>query len=149
MYKRQVYDKNNYVIAAVIVGEAKGTSANYAYILTAAKSEERLSDGTTIWEFEAVVDGKVVTLKTNSKFSSVISKMCIRDSLRLRLGLRLPGGGAVRLRLDCGGGRRGRAFLRRQGGSGQQGQGQRRRQQQGGYSLLHVGSSLYPSAAPP
>ncbi len=70
-----VYDKNNYIIASVVIGEAKGNNANYAYILTAAKSEERLSDGTTIWEFEAVVDGKVVTLKTNSKFSSVISSL--------------------------------------------------------------------------
>ncbi len=69
-----VYDKNNYIIASVVIGEAKGGNANYAYILTAATFEERV-DGNTVWGFDAIVDGKIVHLTTSSKFSSVISKL--------------------------------------------------------------------------
>lgn len=70
-----LYNKDNYIIASIILGEAKGSDANYAYILTAATSEERLDDGSHVWEFDAVVDGKIVTLKTNSKFTKVISDL--------------------------------------------------------------------------
>ncbi len=69
-----VYDKNNYVIAAVIVGEAKGTSANYAYILTAAESEEIIDD-TYYWTFKAVVDGAEQKLTVKSKFANTINSL--------------------------------------------------------------------------
>ncbi len=70
-----LYNKDNYIIASIILGEAKGSDANYAYILTAATSEEHLDDGSHVWEFDAIVDGKIVTLKTNSKFTKVISDL--------------------------------------------------------------------------
>ncbi|MEY8420841.1 S-layer homology domain-containing protein, partial [Oscillospiraceae bacterium 44-5] len=70
-----LYDKDNFIIASVILGEAKGSNANYAYILSAATSEEQLADGGTVYTFDAVVDGKVTSLKTNSKFEKVISDL--------------------------------------------------------------------------
>ena len=69
-----LYDKDNYIIASVVVGEAKGTNANYAYVLTAAKSEE-IRDGKYYWTFDAVLDGKIQTLTVESEFASTINAL--------------------------------------------------------------------------
>ena len=69
-----LYDKDNYIIASVVIGDAKGTSANYAYILTAATGEAIRND-TYYWTFDAVVDGTIQTLTVESKFSSTINDL--------------------------------------------------------------------------
>ena len=53
------------------VADATGSVANYAYILSGAKSEEKIGD-TYYWEFEAILDGQVQTLTAKSKYSSTI-----------------------------------------------------------------------------
>ena len=71
-----VYDKDNYIIASIVVGEAQGSIANYAYILdTDADVEWIDNDGTYYWEFDAVVDGEVVTLTVRSKYEDVFSDL--------------------------------------------------------------------------
>ena len=69
-----VFDKNNYIIASVVLGETKGSSANYVYTLTAAKEEE-IRDGKYYWKFDAVVDGTIQTLTVQSKFSNTIKDL--------------------------------------------------------------------------
>ena len=69
-----LYDKNNYIIASVVLGETKGSSANYVYTLTAAKSEE-YRNGKYYWTFDAVVDGTIQTLTVESKFSNTIKDL--------------------------------------------------------------------------
>lgn len=78
-----VYDKNNYVIASVVIGETKGSSANYAFIRSAAKSEERIN-GKYYWTFDAVVDGVEKELTVESKFSSTINQLIPGDVMELR-----------------------------------------------------------------
>ena len=70
-----LYDKNNYIIASVVIGDAKGTSANYAYILTAATGEGIDGNGNYYWTFDAVLDGKIQTLTVQSKFTSTINDL--------------------------------------------------------------------------
>ena len=61
-----VYDSDYYVIGAVVIGEARGATANYAYIISGAKSEEK-KDDTYYWEFDAVLAGEKQTLTAKSK----------------------------------------------------------------------------------
>ena len=63
-----VYDDDNYIIASIVLGEAQGSVANYAYILTSAKSEG-IEDGYYYWEFDAVLGGEIVTLTARSEYS--------------------------------------------------------------------------------
>ena len=69
-----VYDKNNYIIASVVLGTVKGGNANYVYTLTAAKNE-RIENGKYYWEFDAVVDGVQKTLTVETKFANTISDL--------------------------------------------------------------------------
>ena len=78
-----VYDKDLYVIASVVVGEARGNVTNYAYILSGAKSES-IKDGTYYWDFDAVVNGDIVTLTVESKYPSTISKLSKNSIQELR-----------------------------------------------------------------
>ena len=64
-----VYDKDNYVIGAVVLGEASG-KGNYAYIVSAEKSEEKIGD-TYYWEFEAILDGELQTLTAKSEHDDI------------------------------------------------------------------------------
>ncbi len=66
-----VYDSDWYVIGAVVIGEARGATANYAYIVSGAKSEEK-KDDTYYWEFDAVLGGEKQTLTAKSKYKSTI-----------------------------------------------------------------------------
>ena len=67
-----VYDKDNYIIGAVVLGDASGSVENYAYILSdGAISEEKIGD-TYYWEFEAVLDGEIQTLTAKSKYTEII-----------------------------------------------------------------------------
>ena len=74
-----VTDKNQYIIASVVLGEAQGSTANYAYILDPVISEERLEDGTYLWEFEAVLGGTIQTLTARSKYQDVITVLRQND----------------------------------------------------------------------
>jgi hypothetical protein len=73
-----LYDSDNYIIASIVLGEAQGSTTNYAYILGGAKSEriERESssrangDVTYYWEFDAVVNGEKTTLTAKTKYPS-------------------------------------------------------------------------------
>ena len=69
-----VYDKDNYIIGAVAVADATGSTANYAYILSDAKSEEKIGD-TYYWEFDAILNGEVQTLTAKSKYTSIINAL--------------------------------------------------------------------------
>ena len=69
-----VYDKDQYVIASVIVGEARGNVTNYAYILSDVKSEEKIDD-TYYWTFDAATREGIVTLTATSKYRSTISQL--------------------------------------------------------------------------
>ena len=69
-----LYDKDNYIIAAVIIGDAKGGNANLVYVKSAATAEEKIDD-TYYWEFDAVVDGEIQTLTVKSKFSRTINNL--------------------------------------------------------------------------
>ena len=78
-----IYNKDQYVIASVVVGEARGNVTNYAYILSGAKSES-IKDGTYYWDFDAVVGGDIVTLTVQSKYPSTISKLSKNSIQELR-----------------------------------------------------------------
>ena len=66
-----VYDNNYYIIGAIVLGEAQGNKANIAYVLSQAKSEEKIGD-TYYWEFDAIVGGQIQTLTAQSKYPSTI-----------------------------------------------------------------------------
>ena len=78
-----VYDSDWYVIGAVVIGEARGSTANYAYITSTAKSEE-LRDGTYYWTFEAVLGGEHQTLTAKSKYASTINALTVGTVQELR-----------------------------------------------------------------
>ncbi len=69
-----VFDKNNFIIGAVILGEAEGNNATKAYIIDPVKYE-RYENGTYYWQFEAVINGEIVTQEAESKFQSTIDRM--------------------------------------------------------------------------
>ena len=99
-----VYDKDNYVIGRIVLGDVSG-SGDYAYITSAgAVSEEKIGD-TYYWEFEAIFDGEFQTLTAKSKYTEIINT--IEDYQWNTLELRFdPDGYVVR----CGA-RRGRVPL--------------------------------------
>ena len=66
-----VYDKDNYIIGSIVVGDATGSTANIVYTLGSAKSEE-IKDGTYYWEFDVVINGEIKTLTVKSKYDDVI-----------------------------------------------------------------------------
>ena len=69
-----VFDKNHFIIGAVILGEAEGNNATKAYILDPVKYE-RYENGTYYWQFEAVINGEIVKQEAESKFASTIDTM--------------------------------------------------------------------------
>ena len=67
-----VYDKDNYIIASIVVGEAQGSVANYAYVLSdEAESEEKIGD-TYYWEIDVIMGGEIQTVTIRSKYTSVL-----------------------------------------------------------------------------
>ena len=73
-YVYSVYDKENYIIAAIVPGEADGNVDNYAYILTDEYSEAKV-DGTYYWEFDAVMNGEIKTMTIKSKYEATADKL--------------------------------------------------------------------------
>ena len=68
-----VYDKDLYIIGAVVVGEDANATDNYAYVLEGAQNEYVDSNDNYFWDFTAVVDGEIKTLTVKTKYQSVIS----------------------------------------------------------------------------
>ncbi len=67
-------DSDQYIIASIVLGDAQGSTANYAYILSSAKSEG-VEDGVYQWEFEAVMNGEKVTLTARSQYPTTINDL--------------------------------------------------------------------------
>jgi hypothetical protein len=61
-----VYDSDNYIIAAIVVGEDSGSTDNYIYAIKGTQSEWKDGD-TYYWDFQAVVNGKITTLTVKEK----------------------------------------------------------------------------------
>ena len=70
-----VIDDDQYIVASIVLGEAQGSVENYAYILEAPTSEEKLSDGTYVWEFDVIMGGVKQTLQARSKYQDVIHEL--------------------------------------------------------------------------
>lgn len=72
-----VYDKNNSIIAAVVVGEAEGSTDNYAYILSGANSEAKPdeSDNNYYWTFDAIMGGEKQTMTIKSRYSKTVNNL--------------------------------------------------------------------------
>ncbi|EGJ46020.1 hypothetical protein HMPREF0866_02174 [Ruminococcaceae bacterium D16] len=73
-YVYSVYDKDNYIIAAIVLGEADGNVDNYAYILSDVYSEAKV-DGTYYWEFDAVMNGEIKTMTIKSKYEATADEL--------------------------------------------------------------------------
>ena len=72
-----VYDKNNSIIAAVVVGEAEGSTDNYAYILGGVNSEAKpdADNDDYYWTFDAIMGGEKQTLTIKSRYSNTVNKL--------------------------------------------------------------------------
>ena len=79
-----VYDGDRYVIASIVVGEAQGNTANYAYILSGAKSEGIDADGNYLWTFDAILGGEIRTLTIRSEFANTIQELDVKTVQSLR-----------------------------------------------------------------
>ena len=69
------YDEDGYVIGAVVLGEDVNRTKNFAYGLDtyeALSEYVKDDDGYYYWDFEAVVDGEIVTLTVKDKYGDVI-----------------------------------------------------------------------------
>ena len=62
-----VYDKDQYIIGAVIIGDNGGANQNYIYVLDDIKNE-RVEGGDYFWEVDVAQDGEVrtLTIKTSA-----------------------------------------------------------------------------------
>ena len=78
-----VFDSDRYIIASIVLGDAQGDTANYAYILSEAKSEE-IIDGTYYWEFDAILGGEKQTLTARSEYPSTIDELVMNTVQELR-----------------------------------------------------------------
>ena len=65
-----VYDKDLYIIGAIVVGEDANSTDNYAYVLDDAQNEYVDDNDNYYWDFEAVVDGEIKTLTVKEKYGT-------------------------------------------------------------------------------
>ena len=80
------YDDDNYVIGAVVLGDDINRIKNFAYGIDNEALNEYVKDddGYYYWDFDAVVDGKVVTLTVKDKYGDVIDEL--RDNIETGKG---------------------------------------------------------------
>ena len=78
-----VFDSDNYIIASIVLGDAQGNTANYAYILSEAKSEGKDGDN-YYWEFDAILNGEKQTLTARSEYPSTIDALDVDTVQELR-----------------------------------------------------------------
>ena len=76
-------DRDQYIIASIVLGEAQGSVSNYAYILTDARSEG-IEDGVYQWTFDAVMNGEKVTLTARSQYPNTIDDLDVGTVQELR-----------------------------------------------------------------
>ena len=71
-----VFDKDLYIIGAVVVGEDNSSSDKYIYILDSAKNEwyDDESD-CTYWEMDAVVDGVITTVTVKDEYGAMKTRV--------------------------------------------------------------------------
>jgi len=71
-----VFDKELYIIGAVVVGEDNSSSDKYIYILDSAKNEwyDDESD-CTYWEMDAVVDGVITTVTVKDEYGAMKTRV--------------------------------------------------------------------------
>ena len=67
-----LYNDDLYIIAAIVIGEDNTTTDSYAYAIKNAKNEYKDADGYYYWDFDAIVDGKIVTLTVKEKGTTVL-----------------------------------------------------------------------------
>ena len=67
-----VYDKDRYIIGAVVVGGDETSTKDYAYALKSAQNEYKDADGNYYWDFEAVVNGQIKTLTVKENGEKVL-----------------------------------------------------------------------------
>jgi len=80
-----LYNSNNYVIAAIVVGEDNTSSDNYAYALKAAQNEYKAGDY-YYWDFEAVVNGKIETLTVKEAYNKAFTGTGTANLIAANLG---------------------------------------------------------------
>ena len=69
-----VFDKDLYIIGAVVVGEDNSNTNSYIYVLDSAKNEwYDDKDDCTYWEMDAVVDGVITTVTVKDKYGNMKS----------------------------------------------------------------------------
>ena len=67
-----LFDSNNYVIAAIVVGEDNNSTDSFAYALKDAQNEYKSGDY-YYWDFVAVKDGKIETLTVKEKYDDLLN----------------------------------------------------------------------------
>ena len=75
-YVYTLIDDDQYIIASIVLGEAQGSTANYAFI-TDAPTAERIDreTNTYYWSFDAIMGGKKVTLWARSKYQNTVNEL--------------------------------------------------------------------------
>ncbi|MBM6911572.1 S-layer homology domain-containing protein, partial [Oscillibacter valericigenes] len=76
------YDDDGYIIGAVVLGKDVNNTKNFAYALDTYEAMSEYvkdDDGYYYWDFEAVVDGEIVTLTVKDEYKSVINDL--RDAI--------------------------------------------------------------------
>ena len=79
-----LYDEDQYIIGAIIVGEDMNNTQNYAYLLDSDAQSEWNEGNTYFWDVEAVVDGEIVTLTIEDSYSAIRN---IRTAVQNQNGL--------------------------------------------------------------
>lgn len=74
-----VFNRNGYIIGAVVIGEGKGSNASIGYIMSDVKSEEK-KDDTYYWEFDVIHEGEIKTLTAKSKYSMFPNTIAVENA---------------------------------------------------------------------
>ena len=80
-----LFDKNGYVIAAVVLGDDQGTSTRYAWVVDDEVTNEGFENGKWSWHRGVIVDGKLIELNESNDDNSNPE---IRKDLDLHQGVR-------------------------------------------------------------
>lgn len=69
-----VFNKDNYIVSAVIVGDDGGNSGNYIYAISKGKSEWK-EGSYYYWNFDAIVDGQEKELTVKTKYTNTLAAL--------------------------------------------------------------------------
>ena len=77
---------DQYIIASIVLGEAQGAVANYAYVLDAPTSERiDRTTGTYYWTFDSIIGGKFVELEGRSTYQDAMTLLENREGYVVEL----------------------------------------------------------------